>query len=99
MRTPTVVNPREDAVSLRWRNYRLVRLAWWISFLTLTAFKPEIGLLIFVAVTLLAVFWKCPRCSKRVGIFSALYVIHVPWPFGGICMSCFKPLLKRPTDA
>jgi hypothetical protein len=39
------------------------------------------------------------HCNGRVGIFSILHVTHVPWPFGGICLTCFKPLLRKPEDA
>ena len=98
MRPPTVINPKDVPTSQRWSRYRLVRLAFWTTLFLAGVMTPTWYLPLFVGVTLLAVFWPCPRCGKRVGIFSALYVFHLPWPFGGMCMTCFQPLLRKPKD-
>lgn len=99
MHPPTVVDPRDDQVGRRWAKYRLARAAFWLSPLLAGRIKPELYLPIFAGVMLVALFQPCPRCGRRVGILSILRVLHLPWPFGGMCMSCFKPLLSRPKDA
>jgi hypothetical protein len=99
MRTPTVVDPRDDHVGRKWTRYRLIRAAFWLVILLTGAIRLEIYLPLFIGVMLVALFWPCPRCGKRVGILSIFRVFHLPWPFGGVCMSCFKPLLARPKDA
>lgn len=96
------MNIDTKATKQRWRNYRAVRLIYWIFFFSFVAvcFTSSLAYILISGVALHLIglicgLARCPHCNEHVGHFKKTLIGH-PWPFGGWCVNCKQRLFCQP---